>query len=460
MRVTLLTTGLPRFRGDLFGFFVAELAQTLARQGEEVRLVAPGAAGVPGRENHPGVEIHRVTYALPQRLQKLAYGGGLVPNLRARPVLALLLPQFLLALGLGAARRAVRSDLFHGQWVVSGWLGLATRFIHGRPVVVTLRGSDLALLRRLPRTLARWSLAGFEAVTMVSEEIRRAVIDLGLSPEKVFLTPNGVNLELFRPLDQGECRTGLGLDKDRPILIWAGRLAPEKGVGDLIRAMPFILEIHPRARLILIGQGPQLGELKELRTRLDLEKAVELRPAVPRQDLAQWYNAADLVCLPSHREGRPNILLEALACGRPILTTAVGGVPEIIEEGRTGRLVEPGRPEAMGRAGADLLDRPELLAKMGRAGPETLEEMGLTWPKAAGRVREVYELVLRRRREQGREVRLIGRPWTLWLAAAWAAVVSGIFLVRYWRTLDAGYGITDKLAREGLGGILARWLGF
>lgn len=439
---------------------MAELAQTLAGLGEEVRVAAPGAPGVPGRERAQGVEIRRITYALPRSLQKLAYGGGLIPNLRARPVLALLLPQFLLALGLAAARLAAGSDLLHGQWVVSGWLGRAFRFIHGRPVVVTLRGSDLALLRHLPRPLARWSLAGFEAVTAVSQEICRAVLDLGLAEEKVFLTPNGVNLDLFRPLDQGECRAALGLEAGRPVLLWAGRLAPEKGASDLIQAVPYILEGHPRARLVMLGQGPLLAELKGLRTQLGLEGAVELRPAVPRQDLARWYNAADLVCLPSLREGRPNTLLEALACGRPILATRVGGVPEIIAEGRTGRLVEPGDPEALGRAAAELLDRPETLAALGRAGPQALAEMGLTWAEAAGKVREVYELVLERRREPAREVRLIGRPWTLWLAAAWAALVSGIFLVRYWRILDAGYGITDKLGREGWGGVISRWLGF
>jgi glycosyltransferase involved in cell wall biosynthesis len=285
-------------------------------------------------------------------------------------------------------------------------------------------------------------------------------MDLGLPKEKVFLTPNGVNLDLFRPLDQERCRAELGLEEEGPIMVWAGRLAPEKGVGDLIKAAPFILEGHPRTRLILIGQGPLLGELTELCSRLDLEGAVELRPAVPRQELALWYNAADLVCLPSLREGRPNTLLEALACGRPILATAVGGVPEIIENGRTGRLVEPGHPQALGRAAAELLNRPEALAQMGRAGPKALEEMGLTWAEAAKKVREVYTQVLERREKRAGEARLIGRPWTLWLAAAWAAVVSGIFLVRYWRILDVGYGISDKLGQEGWGGILARWLGF
>ena len=140
LKISMLTTGYPRHQGDLFGFFVADLARALTRRGHRVEVAAPGFKGGPGREEEGGVLLRRVSYAWPPGLMRLAYGGGLVPNLRARPFLAALLPQFLLCLGLASARQAARADLFHGQWVVSGWLGLATRFVHGAPVAVTLRG--------------------------------------------------------------------------------------------------------------------------------------------------------------------------------------------------------------------------------------------------------------------------------------------------------------------------------
>lgn len=458
-RITMLTTGFPRFDGDLFGFFVSELAQAQARRGDQVLVLAPGAEGVADREEGRGFKIRRIRYALPAGLQKLAYGGGLVPNLRAKPYLAALLPQFLLCLGLVAGRAARSGDIFHAQWVVPGWLGLLFRWLHNKPVVVTLRGTDQAIISKLPKRLARLAMNGFDAITTVSQEIRDRVLGLGIEPERVFLTPNGVNTELFCTAEQEICRAGVGLECDGPVLMWAGRLAPEKGVADLIKAMPYILERVPETILVLLGDGPLRAELESLATELGVSEAVLFKGGVARHKLRDWYNAADLVCLPSLREGRPNTVLEGLACGRPILATAVGGVPELIEDGRNGRLVPAREPETMGRVAAEMLSGEDELARMCRMGPESLEEMGLTWEASAEKLAGVYEAALAYRAELNENPRLIGRPWSPWLIFGWAGLVLSIFISRYWEIMDSGYGITEKLSREGFWSVLGRWLG-
>ena len=395
LRIVMLTTGYPRFEGDLFGFFVAELAKTLVAGGDEVRVLAPADPDAPSEEEQAGVRIRRVGYAWPAGWQRLAYGGGLVPNLRRRPYLGGLLPSFLACLARAVADEARQADLIHGQWLVSGLLGKWTRFSHRRPVVTTIRGSDLALLSGLPQGLAGWLLTGFQGLTAVSQEIqgrlREMAPNLGDSPEKVAFTPNGINTDLFTPRSQAACRADLGLEGDRPCLLWAGRLAPEKGLDHLIHAMPAILAQTPRTSLVLLGDGPLRGELTGLIRKLGLEESVELRPAIPRPRLNLWYGAADLVVLPSLREGRPNTVLEALACGRPVLASRVGGVGELIEDGLQGCLVPAGQPEVLGRTAAELLAQPQRLARMGQSGPARLESLGLTWAQSASRVREVYE---------------------------------------------------------------------
>ncbi len=458
MKIVILTTGFPRWPGDLFGFFIAELAEALAEAGDTVTVVAPAHRDAPAREARDGVGVRRVRYAWPAGLQKLAYGGGVVPNLRDDPFLAALLPGFLAALAWQGSAEAIGADLFHGQWIVSGLLGRLTGWLHGRPVVVTLRGSDLAILRGLPDWLARRLLAGFDAVTCVSDEIRQAVLDYGLEADRVFLTPNGVNTELFSPRDKIESRRELGLGPDEPLMVWAGRLAPEKGLTDLIEALPSVLQTHSSARLVLIGDGPERDALDRLAGERGVREALDLRPAVERSRLAVWYGAADLVCLPSLREGRPNTVLEAMACGRPVLATAVGGVPELIENERGGRLVEPRNPAAFARAASEMLADPGRLAAMGAAGPKRLAELGLTWARSAERVREIYRTVMEARRRSA-EPRLIGRPWTPALLLGWAALAGGVFLYRYWDQLNFTYGITAKLKAEGLAGLVSRWLG-
>ena len=113
----MVSTGFPRWPGDLFGIVAAELAETLVSQGDQVTVLAPAYPQVPRREEWAGVDIRRVAYAWPPALQKLAYGSGLVPNLAAKPYLGGLLPTFLCSLALASARQARRADLFHGHWL-------------------------------------------------------------------------------------------------------------------------------------------------------------------------------------------------------------------------------------------------------------------------------------------------------------------------------------------------------
>ena len=461
LQIVIPTSGFPRRDGDLFGFFVDELAQTLVGQGHAVSVVAPADPAARGRENRNGVDVRRTRYAWPGRLQKLAYGGGIVPNLRRNKALAALIPGFTIALAWRTARLAASADLVHGQWIIGGLIGLLGRPVHGKPVAVTLRGSDLVLLQALPRGLARRLLDRFDLVTGVSQAIHQSLLDMGLSPNTVAFTPNGINTDLFKPLDQADCRIKLGLDPKKMILVWAGRLASEKGLADLLLAMPAVLARHEKTELILIGDGPEKAALVSQAAVLGLSGVIRFQPGLARAELVDWYNAADVVVLPSHREGRPNVILEAMACGRAAAATAVGGLPELIENGRHGRLVPSRDSAAMAEAIIDLLDRPDLRADLGRAAQARLIDLGLTWDKAARDLVERHHRLLEDRNQaERRNPGLAGRPWSLPAAAGWIGLVCWIFLTRYWAEIDAGYGVTEKLGCGGPGELLRRWLGW
>lgn len=457
----MLTTGFPRWEGDLFGFFVAEQAQALAEAGHEVEVVAPAAPGLSGPVDQDGYRVIRTRYAWPGSWQQVAYGGGLVPNLRARPWLTALLPGFITALGWAASARAIRSRIFHGQWVAAGLIGRLTRPLHGKPVVVTLRGTDLALLRGLPVPLARLMLSGFERVLTVSAEIAEAVRGFGIAADRVVLTPNGVNADLFHPRDRSVCRTRLDLT-DGPLLMWAGRLAPEKGLDVLLKALARLRVDQPAARLVLFGDGHLKDELQALTAELNLTGAVDFRGAAPRAQLADWYGAADIVCLSSHREGRPNTVLEALAAGRPVLSTRVGGVPELVRDGIEGSLVPAADPDAMARAAGRMLADSDALAAMGAAGPQRLRELGLTWRANAEVMAEVYRDVIAEtdpHRRPGWVGRRRGGRWAAGAASVvalgWLGLTTGQWLARHLARLDASYGLTDRLnslLNSGLGG--------
>ncbi|MGE5178129.1 MAG: glycosyltransferase family 4 protein [Bacteroidota bacterium] len=218
----------------------------------------------------------------------------------------------------------------------------------GVPFVLTVRGSDLEVLARdgAQRPEIERTLRSAAAVVAVSRSLERRAIELGAEPARVHVVPNGVDTARFRPLDRAEARQGLGLDPDKPVLLAVGRLDPIKGLDFLLEAFAAFRARTEgtAARLELVGDGPERRTLEAAIHRLQLGGAVSLRGTQPPEALPLWYAAADVVCLASHSEGCPNVVTEALACGRPVVATAVGGVPDLIEEGRNGFLIRDRDP--------------------------------------------------------------------------------------------------------------------
>lgn len=196
----------------------------------------------------------------------------------------------------------------------------------GIPAVVTARGSDINLIAeyRLPRRMIRWAARQAAAVITVSHALKEKLLALGADTDRTHVLRNGVDCERFRPLERGSVREALSMK--RRTLLSVGNLLAFKGHGIAIEALALL----PECDLVVVGDGPDRGAFEALARQCGVATRVRFAGLLGQEALAQYYAAADALVLASSREGWPNVLLEAMACGTPVIATNVGGVSEIV----------------------------------------------------------------------------------------------------------------------------------
>jgi len=327
----MLTTSYPRSPEDAAGRFVADAVEHLRAEGVKVEVVSP----------------------LSFRHFGIAFGHGVVGNLRRRPWLSLFVPAMLVSFA-RAARRATReADVVHAHWLPSGLAAAAT----GRPFVVQLWGTDVALAQHAP-WIARRVLRRARLVVCASRELADAARRLGAREVRVI--PNGIEV----PADVRE-------PDDPPHVLYVGRLSAEKGVRELVaatRGLP----------LVVAGDGP---------LRDEVPGALGM---VPHDELLRLYERAAVVACPSRREGFGVACLEAMAAGRPVVASSVGGLRDLVVDGVTGLLVPPGDVAALRAALEQLLADAGLRKRLGRAARErVLAEF--TWKRYAEHIQRAYD---------------------------------------------------------------------
>lgn len=226
----------------------------------------------------------------------------------------------------------------------------------GVPYVVKARGSDLHQLPASGSRRRRTATALREAagVVPVSSNLARIAEDLGARPERIHVLLNGVDFERFPMLPRREARDKLGVETDGPVVLFVGNLVPVKGVDALLDAMA--TGGSERFRLAVAGDGELKGKLQRRASRAGLDGRVRFLGRISREDVALWMNAADVVALPSRDEGCPNVVLESLSCGTPVVASAVGAVPDLLD-GCCGMTVAPGDAGGLGDALGAALER-------------------------------------------------------------------------------------------------------
>ena len=205
-----------------------------------------------------------------------------------------------------------------------------------KPFTVTARGSDINLISRhlIPRRLMGWAAEWASASIGVSAALTDAMRQLGMPAPRLRTMPNGVDMTLFRMHPQMEARAALGWPQ-APTLLSVGNLVENKGHHIAIESLAQL----PEFRLVISGEGPQRPALEQLARQLGVSPRLTFLGRVDQVQLAVCYSAADILVLPSSREGWPNVLLESMACGTPVVATRVGGIPEIVSSAEAGRLI-------------------------------------------------------------------------------------------------------------------------
>jgi glycosyltransferase involved in cell wall biosynthesis len=215
---------------------------------------------------------------------------------------------------------------------------LAARAL-GKPCVVKAHGTDVnvVLRRGAARRVAARVLPLADAAVVVSRPLGEELVRLGVPRARVHRVANGVDATVFYPRDRAEARARLAIPSDARLVLYVGRLEPQKGIDDLLQAYDAVRARVPRAMLTLIGDGVSAHDV---RTRVARHgSSVRLLGPLPQAQVAEWMGACDVLALPSWAEGTPNVVLEALASGRPVVATRVGGVPDVLRDDRAGLLV-------------------------------------------------------------------------------------------------------------------------
>ncbi len=359
VRTALFSTLYPSGARPLLGIFVETRLRELLATGQVLsKVVAPVAwvprvvtgqgraarmAATPAQETHNGIEV-------------------LHPRYIAIPKVGMTLAPFLLALGARPAFQKLLDEGFDFDLIDAHYYypdGVAAAMLgawFGKPVAITARGTDINLIpeHRMPRLMIQWAARRASASIGVSSALVDRMRSLGMQADRLHVMRNGVDLHRFVPLPPSATRRELGLEGS-PLLMCVGNVHAHKGQGLAVQALALLRARHAQARLVIVGDGPDRESVQRQAQAAGVAGAVHFAGAVPNAELARWYSAADVLLLPSGREGWPNVLLEAMACGTPVVASRVGGVPEIVTTLQAGRVVDDRTPAAFAAAVHDLL---------------------------------------------------------------------------------------------------------
>lgn len=363
LKILTFSTLFPSSVRPGHGIFVETRLRELLKSGQvEARVVAPVPwfpsanlrwgdyakfAATPAREQRNGIDVLHPRYLL---LPKVGMSSA----------------PLTLALGARAAVQQLLDEGFDFDLIDAHYYypdGVAAALLarwFGKPLAVTARGSDINLIARhgLPRRWMRWASRVADASIGVSQALVDRMRALGMEGRRLLMLRNGVDLARFGIVgDRDALRLELGV-QGSPLLLSVGNLVPLKGHDLVIDALARLRAQGLDARLCIIGAGALKPALEARRDQHGLGDAVRFLGALPQPALARWYAAADMLLLASEREGWPNVLLECMACGTPVVATNVGGIPEIVKVPQTGCVVQERSAASLAAAVAALWQAP------------------------------------------------------------------------------------------------------
>ena len=346
MKLLTFSTLFPNAEQPNHGIFVETRLRYLLASGKaQARVVAPipwfpsssprfgdyaRFAKVPKRDQRHGIDILHPRFAIVPKI-----GMNMAPLLMAqavKPVIGRIIDE-------GYDFDVLDAHYFYPDGVAAVMLGK----YFNKPVVITARGTDINLIPqfRLPRKMILWAARNASGIVTVCNALKDEMVGLGVAADKITPLRNGVDLQRFQPMDRAAARATLGLK--RFTLLSVGLLDPRKAHDLIIKALPSL----PDVDLLIAGSGPEKKNLEQLAQELGVADRVTLLGPVPQTELKTYYNAADVLVLASSREGWANVLLEAMACGTPVVASNVWGTPEVVAAPEAGELMPERTPQGL-----------------------------------------------------------------------------------------------------------------
>lgn len=406
MRVLFVTSAYPAHPDDPRGIHIHRLARALCRAGVHITVVSPGAPAAARAEVLDGVLVQRVPYWIP-KWQRLATGlGGIVPNLRQSPWLSLQVPPLITALTWRACALASAFDVIHAHWLYpAGIAGLISARAHRIPLVVTSHGGDLNLARhsRLLHLLTSRISQAADVCVGVSDALCEQFVSLGVVAKRVMCIPAGVEVtaeqssfpeEASRSYQEFKTFAGFRL-------VYVGSLIPRKSVDTLLEAHDELVQRKHAIASAIVGPGPLREVLQDIVRKRAL-RHVFFADAQSPSAVPGWMSAAHALVLPSLSEGRPVVVMEAMALGLPVVATNISGTRELVRDEETGLLFTP--RDAIGLANCiERLIRDEgLRQELGRRARTRVEEDGLTLPRVVQKHLALYAQLCEPRQRSAR----------------------------------------------------------
>jgi len=377
MKIAVVTRYFPSSAEPWQGRSAYQTLRVLARKAD-VRVFSPHAA-YPSllKPRSSGKETIDTRYSPPD--VKASYYSFPSLPLISRPVNGWMVSRVLLPHVRAFAPDLIFSFILYPDAYAGLLIGKALRV----PVAAMSIGSDINRIEdRITELHTRRVLRETDLLLTVSEDLRAKAVAMGAAAEKAHAVVNGCDLSVFRVRDRQQARKALGIDAAAEAVVYIGRMDARKGLRELVEAAAAIHERHPNLQVYMIGEGPDRSMVEAEIAARNAAGYVHALPSCGFDDVAVWMAAANVVTLPSYMEGCPNVVLEALACGRPVVATKVGGIPEIMPSGEgesCGQLVAPrdaaGLAEALDSVLASEWDAEAISARRGRSWENVADDL-------------------------------------------------------------------------------------
>ena len=372
MRICILSRDfLPNIGG--IAAHVYELSKELIKQGNEVHLITFRKNILDKKhEELEGIKLYRIYLPRIRILGRLCYA-------------------FFETLKIFSIIKSERIDVIHSHSLIPD--DLSAMFVQNRRIIITEHSS------RFLRSVENWRnirlnrllLNHADHITGPSKELVDAFIKIGIKKEKISFIPNGVDINKFNPSIQGiKIKNKHNLKMNEKILLCPRRLVLKNGVKYLILSMPRIIAHFKHVKLLIVGDGPEYDNLKNVVKKLKIQRYVIFTLRIPYSMMPKYYAVADIVVLPSLKEATSIAGLEAMATGKPLIGTRVGGIPYLIENDKTGILVYPKNPREISEAVIKLLKDDSKRVSMGIKA-RIKAEHEFSWQIIARRFKKIYE---------------------------------------------------------------------